>query len=105
MSAVAMQLDKPPAASAAHQALRKACDEFAGMAFFGQLLREARDSYMKSELMDSSAQRLWTSQLDDVLIQRGGGRLAGSLGDVLYRQLSKALPAEPDAGGRMDMKA
>lgn len=72
--------------------LRRACDEFVGMIMFGQLLRQARDSSLNSDLFANNGAKLFQSQMDDLVLQRasrGEGRASmfGGLGDALYRGL------------------
>jgi Rod binding domain-containing protein len=97
MSAVSLQLDANMTGPKGPM-LRRSCNELVGM-MFGQLLREARQSKLARGLTDSSAQRMFQGQLDDVLIQSaargdGGQGVFSALSDGLYRQLA----------GRMDVK-
>ncbi len=103
MAAIALQLDSAPTAGTPHARLRQACDEFAGMALFGQLLKNSRQSCLNSGLMESPAQRIFQSQLDDVLMQRASGRSVGGVGEALYRHLAPALGPAP-AGGQLDLR-
>jgi hypothetical protein len=87
MSAVAMINSEATAAGLSpDRRLRAACDELVGVAFFGPMLREAREN----ELLSGGAHDLFTAQLDDALIQRSGGALGSSVGQALYRQLTGA---------------
>lgn len=102
MSAIAMiTADAAGAAAGYDQRLRSACDELAGMAFFGEMLRQAREGGFENELTDSGAEGIFASQLDDVLVQRGSGGLGRSIGEMLYQRLSGHQG--PSAG--IDVKA
>ena len=101
MSAISVQLDSP-AFSAMSQArqLRAACNEFIGSVMFGEMLREARESTLNSNLLSSNAQKVFQSQLDDVLIQQAMGgsheqSTFGALGEALYRSMSARPQAAP----------
>lgn len=97
MSAIALQLDSQAAKQDPHTKLRQACSEFVSMATFGQMLREARKSCLNSGLWNSSAEKIFDQQLDDVLLQRASDRLGKTIGEGLYRQLSPSL-----SGGRQN---
>ena len=99
MSAIALQLDGQPGKQDPQTKLRKACSEFVSMATFGQMLREARKSSLNSGLWNSSAEKIFNQQLDDVLLQRASDKLGKSVGEGLYRQLSRSLPSQRGGAG------
>ena len=106
MSAVALELTNASRpATPRHQQLRQACEELVGMALFGQILREARQSCLRSELLQSHAGDVFGQQLDDVLVQRMSGRSDNGLGEAMYRRLAAVLPPEPQQGTILDLKA
>ena len=110
MSAVALALDASrPALTPAlqHKQLRAACEELVGMGLFGQLLRQARQSSLNGQLFHSSAERTFTGQMDDLLVQRMSGRQGTPIGEAMYRKLSVVLPplAKSPAGGHADLLA
>ena len=105
MGAVAVQMDDPAfAALSQERQLRRACNEFIGMAMFSRMLKQARSSTLNSDLFSSPGERVFQSRLDDVMLQQAasdprGGGMFGSLGDALYRSLSASLTAKrADAG-------
>ncbi len=107
MAAVALQLAaaaKPNVS--ARQKLRAVCEEFIGMTMFGQMLREARDSSLNNDLFHSSGERIFQSQLDDVLLRgaASGDRPSrfGRLGEALYNSLARRLNAAAAATGALD---
>ena len=95
MSAVTLELNRASAASeAARGRLNAACNEFLGMVTFGTMLRQARESTLNSELLHSRAERVFQSQLDDVLLRKAtrgeaGEGMFGRLGQALQRQLGR----------------
>jgi len=89
---------KAPANGRPPQSLRRACNELIGMVMFGQMLRQARESSLNSELFHSSGERMFAGQLDDMLIKKatsgGDGQSPfGSLAEGLWRQLNHGRPA------------
>lgn len=105
MSAAAMNIQAARTVADPHRQLRQACDEFAGMAFFGQLLKQARDSSLNTGLLDSPGQRIFRQQLDDALIQRSSDKLGFSLGEALYQRLAPSLGKASQAGTTVDIQA
>ena len=97
MAAVALQLNELSSQVSQPRAqLRTACNEFIGMVMFSQVLRQARDSALNADLLGSSAQRVFQSQLDDVLIQNisAADGAFGSLSEAMFERLSQSLPDE-----------
>ena len=101
MGAISVQLDSPAfAALSRERQLRVACNEFIGTVMFGEMLREARESTLNGDLLSSSAQKVFQSQLDDVLIQQAMSgsheqSTFGALGEALYRSVSGRPQAPP----------
>lgn len=101
MADVTPILDSPMrTATSREQKLRTACKDFVGMVVFAPMLRQARRSSLNCKFLDSSAQRIFQSQLDDVLLQQSStGDQTGSfaqLGEALYRSLSLQRGAKGD---------
>ena len=72
------------------KAVKQVATQFEAL-FMQMVLKSMRDATMKSGLLDSSDQQLYTSMLDQQLAQKiaaGGTGLA----DVIARQLSRNLP-------------
>jgi len=72
------------------KAVKQVATQFEAL-FMQMVLKSMRDATMKSGLLDSSDQQLYTSMLDEQLAQKiaaGGTGLA----DVIARQLSRNLP-------------
>ena len=90
------------------QPLRRACNELIGMVMFGQMLRQARDSALNSELFHSPGERMFAGQLDELLIAKatsgGDGRSPfGRLAEGLWRQLNNGPAARPSPAA-LDVK-
>lgn len=102
MSTVAMQTMSALDAGADRQAkLQSAAYEFVGLAMFGQMLRQARESCLNGELFHSSAEKTWQSQLDDVMVQQAAASADGmdpfgGLGKAVVRQLDKSGQSSED---------
>jgi hypothetical protein len=71
--------------------LRTAVDEFVGTTFFGALMRQARDAQdAESPFHGGAGEKAFGAQLDAEFVQRVGRRFQSSLGEAIYRKLSKA---------------
>ncbi|HYC33284.1 MAG TPA: rod-binding protein [Gemmatimonadales bacterium] len=81
-----------PDLEAARSRLRQAAHQLEGV-FMAQLFQA-----MRATVPDSGdaggGQAMFTSMLDDELAARAADRMHRGLGEALYRQLSRRLPAE-----------
>ena len=77
------------------RAVKQVATQFEAL-FMQTVLKSMRDASLKSGLLDSSDQQMYTGMLDEQLAQKiaaGGTGLA----DVIARQLSRNLPGAPAA--------
>lgn len=72
------------------KAVKQVATQFEAL-FMQMVLKSMRDATMKSGLIDSSDQQLYTSMLDEQLAQKVAAGGTG-LADVIARQLSRNLP-------------
>jgi len=74
--------------------IRKMAHELEGV-FLNQLFQAMRASVPQDGILEAApGQELFTSLLDERLASEAAGRTHGSIGEVLYRQLARRLPAE-----------
>jgi flagellar protein FlgJ len=74
--------------------LRRAAHELESV-FLGQLFQAMRATVPKSGLLEASpGQEIFTSMLDDQVAVEAARRMQRGLGEVLYRQLARRLPAD-----------
>jgi len=86
-----------PAAGGPAAKLRQASHQLEGV-FLSYLFRAMRATVPADGLFaPDEGQSLMTSMLDDELAQSAAARMRGGLGDALYHQLSRALPAQGPA--------
>jgi Rod binding domain-containing protein len=84
---------KPAEALTAAQAkLRKAAHQLEGV-FLSHLFQAMRESVPQNP-DGGTGQEMFTSMLDDELASRAADQLHRGLGEALYRQLSRRLPAK-----------
>lgn len=77
--------------------LKKACADFEAI-FLSQLLRTMRRTVPKSGLLDGGlAEDIYRDMLDVEIAERMARRGGMGLGDMLYRQLSKAAGVDAAA--------
>ncbi len=93
----ARSLDKLRLAATADpaKAVKQVATQFEAL-FMQTVLKSMREASLKSGLLDSSDQQMYTGMLDEQLAQKiaaGGTGLA----DVIARQLSRNLPSTPAA--------
>jgi len=72
------------------KAVKQVATQFEAL-FMHMVLKSMRDATMKSGLLDSSDQQLYTSMLDEQLAQKIAAGGTG-LSDLIARQLSRNLP-------------
>ena len=72
--------------------LRASVQEMVGQTFFGQMLKAARNSPLKSELFHGGrGEEIFGTQLDAEFARRAGMGTKSSLTDAIYNRLAKAL--------------
>lgn len=88
-----------PAPGSPEAKLRHAASELEAV-FFGQLFQAMRDASPQGGAIEaSSAEKTFTTMLDDKISRLAAGQTHRGLADAMYRQLSKQLPAATDAAG------
>lgn len=86
-----------PAPANDEQRLRRAAAEMEGV-FLGELLKALRETVPEGGVIDGgSAESVFTEMLDAHLATVAAVRQGRGLGDALFRQLSRLLPAETQA--------
>jgi Rod binding domain-containing protein len=81
-----------------HARLRRMCHEMEGL-FVRELLSAMRKTAPQEGVIgNSQGEAMFTSLLDDALANRAAERTVRGIGEAMYRQLSRALPAEPAPG-------
>jgi len=77
--------------------LRRMSNALEGI-FLSQLFQAMQESIPEGGVLDPSyGQDLFTSLLHERLASEAADRMSRGIGDALYRQLSRRLPAEGDA--------
>jgi hypothetical protein len=70
--------------------LRRAANEMVGVTFFGEMLKMARNSKLKSNIGHGGrGEDIFGGQLDQELARRVGSGLKNSLSDAIYNRLVK----------------
>lgn len=75
------------------KAVKQVATQFEAL-FMQMVLKSMRDASLKSGLLDSPDQQMYTSMLDEQIAQKVAGGGTG-LADVIARQLSRNLPQTP----------
>ena len=80
------------------QKLRKACDDFEAI-FTDQIFKTMRKTSFESELSEKSfGEEVFTEMLDSEISKVAAARNSGGVGDMLFEQMKKLLPAGADGG-------
>lgn len=94
-----------PAPGSPEAKLRHAASELEAV-FFGQLFQAMRDASPQGGAVEaSSAEKMFTTMLDDKISRLAAGQNHRGLADAMYRQLSKHIPAATVAEGTPPSKA
>ncbi|MES2305389.1 MAG: rod-binding protein [Gemmatimonadota bacterium] len=99
-----------PAPGSPEAKLRHAASELESV-FYGQLFQAMRDASPEGGAIEtSSAEKMFTTMLDDKISRLAAGQTNRGLAEAMYRQLSKNLPVAttapgnpPSAAGRLDV--
>ena len=85
--------------------LRRLAHELEGV-FLAQLFQAMRESVPESGLTEASpGEDIFTSMLDDQVAAEAARRMERGLGEVLYRQLARRLPADGAAAPAGETKS
>ena len=79
--------------------LKQAAQQFEAV-FMQMVLKSMRDATPQDGMFDSDQTRLYQGMFDQQLAQTLAARGATGLASMIEKQLSKAMPAVPDAGGK-----
>jgi len=85
------------------KAVKQVATQFEAL-FMQMVIKSMREATMKSGLLDSSDQQLYTGMLDEQFAQKIASGSTG-LADVIARQLSRNLPASALAAGASEPPA
>lgn len=87
-------------AGAKREQLRKLAHELEGV-FVAQLFQAMRRTAPGGGILEPSpGEETFTGMLDDLMARRAAEQSTHGIGEALYRQLARRLPAEPASGER-----